>query len=129
MIPLPIPHPAAPFNYWALSQQCAAIIAQHGQPAILRRGGQLNAQDRWVRVFLRRWNAREMMGGLADPLVRMALLAPINPPPDHDLDRLITFLQPLGDVPVEDENLRIIVRPEPIKPAGTLVFWKLSLRR
>lgn len=128
VLPPALPLSSGPGFSWAeTAEQCAALIAQHGQPAVLRRA---SAPDRWVRAFIRRLSAREMMGGLTDPLVRSALVAaPVDPVPDHQQDRLITFVQPLGEVPVELENLRIIANPESIRPGGTVAFWKLSVRR
>jgi len=83
-----------------------------------------------VRAFIRRITQREMMGGLVDPLVSFALLeANVNPPPDHQQDRLVTFQQPILDVPVELEVLRIMTNPEKVSPGGTIAFWKLQVRR
>ena len=114
------------FDWPLIAQQSAYLIAQHGQPCVLRR----STGDRWVDAFIRRFTAREMMGGIVDPMVRYALVAvPVDPIPDHQLDRLITYEQPLADVPVELEVLRILSQPERIEPAGQIAFWKLTVRR
>ena len=114
------------FDWALIARQSAGLISRHGQPCVLRRA----SGDRPVKAFIRRFTAREMMGGLVDPLVRFALVAaPIDPPPDHQQDRLITFTQPMTDVPVELENLRIVATPESVQPAGTVAFWKLQVRR
>lgn len=127
VLPLLPPAPAGPaFDWPAIAAQSAALIAQHGQPCVLRRA----SGDRWVRAFIRRFTAREMMGGLVDPLVRFALIAiPVDPVPDHQQDRLITFVQPLAETPVEIENLRILGAPESVQPGGFVAFWKLQVRR
>jgi len=128
VLPPAIPLSSGPTFSWAeTAEQCAVLIAQHGQPAVLRRQ---NAADRWVQAFIRRLSAREMQGGLIDPLVRAAIIAaPVDPVPDHQQDRLITFVQPLAEVPVELENLRLIANPESIRPGGVVAFWKLMVRR
>lgn len=114
------------FDWGAIARQSAVLISQHGQACVLRRA----SGDRWVRAFIRRFTQREMMGGLVDPLVRYAIVAvPIDPPPDHQQDRLVTFVQPLSDPPVELETLRILTNPERIEPAGIIAFWKLQVRR
>jgi len=124
---LPPPRSVLQFAWPAIARDCTRLIAKHGQDCVLRRpiGG-----DRWVRAFIRRITQREMMGGLVDPLVSFALLeANVNPPPDHQQDRLVTFQQPILDVPVELEVLRIMTNPEKVSPGGTIAFWKLQVRR
>jgi hypothetical protein len=123
---LPPPRGAPLFAWGTVARQAAMLISRHGQQCVLRRA----SGDRWVRAFIRRFTQREMMGGLVDPLVRYALIAvPIIPPPDHQQDRLVTYVQPLGNPPVELEVLRILTNPERIEPAGTIAFWKLTVRR
>ena len=130
MVTQPPPAEFAPsWNYAQTLREASAIIQMMGMQAVLRRGIAGTTQtDRWCKVFIRRWRSREMAQGLINPLSRFALVSgDVQPPPDHEQDRLVTFLQPMGDVPVEDEILRIVARPEAIKPAGILVAWKLEV--
>lgn len=126
-IVLPPPGPAGvPFAWPLVARQAAQLIAKHGQQCVLRRA----SGDRWVRAFIRSIRQREMLGGLVDPLVRIALVAvPVDPPPDHQADRLVTFVQPIREIPVELEVLRIVFNPEKVSPAGTVAFWRLQVRR
>lgn len=114
------------FNWGLIARQSAFLIAKHGQMCVLRRA----SGDRWVKAFIRRYTQREMMGGVVDPMIRYALVAsPVVPPPDHQQDRLVTFVQPIGDEPIELETLRILRNPERVEPSGVVAFWKLEVRR
>lgn len=88
--------------------------------------------DRWAWAFFSQWNPRELMGGLIDPLDRLLVVSALGLtiPPDHAVDRVITWQQPYNELrPVQDENLRIMKQAERVAPAGVVIFWKLSVRR
>lgn len=101
-------------------------IKRIGMIAILRRE---NAADRQCWMYFGNWSSSEIMGRLAEPTDRLAVLSAVGLtiPPLHTKDRLITFVQPQGTV--EDENLRILAPPERIDPAGVVIAWRLRVRR
>jgi hypothetical protein len=103
-------------------------IKRIGMRAVLRREGMA---DRTCWMYFGQWTPRELMGRLIDPLDRLAVVSPVGltVPPLHTKDRLITFVQPLAFVPVEDENLRILAPPDRIDPAGVVIAWRLRVRR
>ena len=119
------------FSYEKTLRQVEGIVETMGMPALLRRGVVPNVSDRPCRIFIRKYSPREMLGGLVDPMERMVIMSPrgLKIPPDHNVDSLITFIQPMTDPPVEDENLRIIEPATKISPAGIVVAWKLRVRR
>jgi hypothetical protein len=127
--PPPLPLPGA-WDYYQTQREVSHILTAMGMPAVLRRGAGPATSDRWCQAFLYRWRPNIQMGGLVAPTERLVLISArgLSIPPDVQ-DALVTFLQPLGDVPVEDENLRIIEPPAPIKPAGVLLCWKARVRR
>jgi hypothetical protein len=119
------------FSYEKTISQVGGIIRTMGMPAVLRRGIVPNISDRPCRIFVRKYTVREMMGGLVDPMERFVLMSAdgLKIPPEHSIDSIITFFQPMTEPPIEDENLRIIEPAVPIKPAGILVAWKVRVRR
>jgi hypothetical protein len=123
--------PLSSWNYFETADQCASIIAAMGQPAVLRRGVAPDTMDRPCRIFFRRHTVAEMLGGLVDPMERRVILAAkgLTIPPDINVDSLITFIQPLGNPPVELENLRITKPAEPVAPAGVVIIWRMWVRR
>jgi hypothetical protein len=72
-----------------------------------------------------------MLGGLVDPMERRVIMAAkdLSIPPDINVDSLITFVQPIGNPPVELENLRITKPAEPVGPAGIVIIWRMWVRR
>jgi hypothetical protein len=127
--PPPLPNPGA-WDYFQTQHEVSRILTAMGMPAVLRRGIAPATSDRWCVAFLYRWKPSIQMGGLVSPTERLVLIAAsgLTIPPDVH-DALVTFVQPLGDVPVEDENLRIFEPPAPIKPGGVVLAWKARVRR
>jgi hypothetical protein len=128
----PQPPPSAGrWNYFRTRNEVSGILRRMGAPAVLRRGIGAGAADRWCTAFLYRWRPTIQMGGLVDPMERLVLISAegLTIPPDNNLDALVTFLQPIVDAPVQDENLRIVAPPARIEPAGVLLAWKLRVRR
>ena len=82
-------------------------------------------------MFFSQWTAKDLMGGLIDPLDRLVIIsaADLAVAPDHTQDRLITWVQPYDrDNPVQSELLHIQRQPERIAPAGVVLCWKVSVR-
>jgi hypothetical protein len=103
-------------------------IKRAGMAAALRRA----SGDRPCWMFFSQWTAKDLMGGLIDPLDRLVIMsaADLSVPPEFPQDRLITWVQPYDrDNPVESENLRIQQQPERIAPSGVVICWKLRVRR
>jgi hypothetical protein len=125
------PSRAGAWDYFRTQDEVSRILRRMGAPAVLRRGIGAGAADRWCIAFLYRWKPTIQMGGLVDPMERLALISAhgLTIPPDNNLDALVTFLQPIGDVAVQDENLRIVAPPARIEPAGVLLAYKLRVRR
>lgn len=105
------------------------MIIKWGETAALRRNG---AADRPCVAFIREYNGVERVGRLVDPTDRMVLIATsptLNAtPPNRDLDRLVTYVQPLGNPPVEYGQLRITAPVVPFAPNGTTLYWKVAVR-
>ena len=96
---------------------------------MLRRNG---APDRPCIAFIREYNAVERVGRLVDPTDRMVLIATsvaLNAtPPNRDLDRLVTYVQPPTVPPTESAQLRFTAPVVPFAPAGTTLYWKIAAR-
>lgn len=120
---------AGRIDYDATRARSDAFIRRHGMRAALKRYG---SPDRPCDVVLIEWSAQELLGRQYDPLTRKAVMAAgnLDIPPIMDLDSLVTFVQPVisGTTPVVDEILKIIARPEPLKPAGVIVQWVMAVR-
>lgn len=118
---------AGAWDYFQTRREVDHILTSMGAPCVLRR----STGDRWVTAFLFRWRPSIQMGGLVDPMERLVLLSTkgLTIPPDNNYDSLVTFIQPLADIPVEDENLRIVAPPARVQPAGVLLYWKMRVRR
>jgi hypothetical protein len=105
------------------------MIRKWGEAAALRRNG---AADRPCVAYVREFNAVERIGRLVDPTDRMVLIATsaaLNAtPPNRDLDRLVTYVQPVSNPPVEAAQLRFTAPVVPFAPAGTTLYWKIAAR-
>ena len=105
------------------------MITKWGEVAALRRNGMA---DRPCIAFIREYNGVERVGRLVDPTDRMVLIA-TSPaldatPPNRDLDRLVTYVQPPANPPVESGQLRITAPVVPFAPNGTTLYWKVAVR-
>lgn len=105
-----------------------AMIARWGMKAVLRRVGMA---DRWVTVVITNYTPMERTGQMRNPLDRKALVSVdgMTLPPDQERDRLITFMQPIGAVPIEHESLKIVEPPGRVDMAGEAVLYRLSVRK
>lgn len=103
-------------------------IKRIGMRATLRRAG----VDRWCWMYFGNWQSRDLYGGALNPLDRLVIMSPegLTTPPEHGKDALVTWVQPYDPMlPVQDELLSLTRAPERIAPSGTLIFWKLTVRR
>jgi hypothetical protein len=74
---------------------------------------------------------------LIEPLDRKAVISPfmrdsgelLDPPPNPQSESLVTFKQPPGNIPVQDELLRIIRAPGKIGPGGVILLWTAQVRK
>lgn len=129
-----------PIDFTKSRKSADGMIRRWGMlnpPAVLRRA----SGDRAVIAGITRYNAMEKMGKLIDPVDRKAYISALtpdgtvlDPPPDREFDRIITFVQgapgsPPPDPAIEHENLRIVTPPGKIAPADTVVMWELQVRR
>jgi hypothetical protein len=116
-------------DYSRSARVATGMINKWGEAAALRRNG---AADRPCVAFIREWNAVERVGRVVDPTDRMVLIATSTAlnatPPNRDLDRLVTYVQPPGNPPVESGQLRITAPVVPFAPNGTVLYWKLAVR-
>jgi hypothetical protein len=103
-----------------------------GGNAVLRRVG---APDRAVSMIFQDFTPMERVGKMINPIDRLALvslLAPdgtaLTPPPDQELDRLVTFQMPLASPPVEAETLRIVQPPGKLNPGNVTIYYELQVR-
>jgi hypothetical protein len=116
-------------NYWATRQRASRQIEKYGMAAVLRR---VNAPDRWVILEIQDYMPEERIGKMIDPVDRLAIVK-ASPeldkvPPDRDLDRVITFVQPMGTPPVQYEVLKITAPVDKIAPGGIVLYWSLQVR-
>jgi hypothetical protein len=69
---------------------------------------------------------------MIDPVDRLAIVKASDEldkvPPDRDLDRVITFVQPMGTPPVQYEVLKITAPVDKIAPGGIVLYWQLRVR-
>lgn len=84
---------------------------------------------RWCRVALVAWSAKDLYGGLYDPLSRKALFSTqgLSSPPDHEHERLLVYAEPLSDRPVVQETLLLDKRAVPVNPGGIVLYWWLPV--
>ena len=96
-------------------------------PAILRR----TSGDRACTVAIGVYSPMERLGSLRNPVDRKALVssAGLDPPPDQEQDRLITFIQPMADPPVIDEVLKITEPPKKFGTVTKTVYYSMAVRR
>lgn len=96
--------------------------------AVLRRVGEA---DRPCIVFITDWTVQELYARAYDPLSRRALVSVegLSLAPNFQLDRLVTFAQPVTNPPVEFETLRIMSPATQIGPAGVTLLWELVVRK
>lgn len=102
------------------------MLSEFGMPAVLRSTAN---GDRPCTVFLSDWTVQELYGRQYDPVSRKALVSPagLTYPPNM-LERLVTFVQPMAEPPVENETLRILLPPTQVGPAGVTLIWELVVR-
>lgn len=121
----------AQFDYDQAIADAAEIIRFFGMAAVLRRDG---IDDRPCTVAIIEFNPREKPADLANPTDRKVIMAADNvevqeTPPDNELDKLVTFVQPASDPPVEDEVLPMTCKPKKTAPAGRTVIWEFTVRQ
>jgi hypothetical protein len=117
------------FVYANSQRKADGMIKKYGMTAVLRRVG---APDRQCTVFEDRFSPLERAGKGLNPVDRkmlMSSLAPdgsqLTPPPDHEVDRLVTFVP---GTTTESETLRLIEPPERLAPGGVVLYWTLAVR-
>lgn len=126
--------PNLPRDYVKTRERADRAIRNQGMRSVLRRNGQ---PDRPVSVVIQEYSAFERMGKNIDPIDRLCLLSALDPVthepltirPDRELDRLVTFIQPMSNPPVEDETLRFAAPPNLLNPGGVIVYFELRVRR
>lgn len=101
------------------------MITKYGMAAKLRRGD----VDRDCTVVITNYSPMERAGQLINLTDRKVLMSAIGltVPPSEEDDVLVTFVQPAGTV--EDEILTIAAPPGRIEMNGTVVMWRLQVRR
>lgn len=114
----------ASVDYVAMRARSDAFIQRHGMRAVLRRHG---AADRPCDIVIDQWSATELMGRQYDALTRKVVLAAgtLEGGDPKMNDYLVTFVQPAGTV--QDEQLKIIAPPIPLKQGGIVVQWTLAV--
>jgi hypothetical protein len=120
--------PITPLDANRFQQMVDRQVKRVGMIATLSR----STGDRPCWIFFSQWTAKDLMGGLIDPLDRLVIMSALDQKihPDHVQDRLITYVQPYdAQRPVIDENLRILQAPEKLAPTGAIICWKLRVRR
>jgi hypothetical protein len=118
----------ATVNYSRFKNTADSMITKWGMRAVLRR----STGDRWCNVVITNFSPMERTGQTRNPLDRKVLVSSIDldPAPDQERDRLITFVQPMDpNNPVEDEVLKIVEPPGKIAMAGSTVYYRLAVRR
>jgi len=117
------------FAYTSSQRKVDGMLKKYGMTAVLRRA---DALDRQCTVFEDRFSPMERIGKAINPVDRKMIVsslapdgAPLNPPPDHELDWLVTF-QP--GTAIENETLRIVEPPERLSPGGVVLYWTLAVR-
>lgn len=105
-----------------------ALIGRFGMEAVLRRVGMA---DRRCVVSFENWKNEELLGRQYSPLSRKCVMAAATlegPDPVAGLDNLVTFKQPLDpNNKIEDERLKIIAPPVPLKLAGVVLQWVMAV--
>jgi len=112
------------------------LIKYFGMPAVLRRVS-TSPTDRPCVIAIIEFNPREQASELANPTDRKIVMSPLDPttglvmevPPDDELDALVTFVQPMGAVPVVLEILPLTCKPKMTAPAGVNCLWEFTVRR
>lgn len=115
-------------TYFRFRHTAEDMISKWGMKAVLRRVGMA---DRWVDVVITNFTPMERTGQMRNPLDRKALVSvkDLTVPPDQERDRLVTYVQPMTNPPVEDETLKIIEPPGRINMGGEVLFWRLAVRK
>lgn len=116
-------------NYDRFRETSNDMIRQWGMRAVLRRNG---LADRWCYVVITNFSPMERTGSMRNPLDRKVLVSVegLTVPPDQERDRLVTFVQPMDEAsPVEDETLKIVEPPGRIDMAGSVVYYRLAVRK
>jgi hypothetical protein len=117
------------FDYVKSRGTADKLIAKFGMKAKLRRNG----VDRDCVVAIPEYMSREKPTDMANPTDRQVFIAAglgdvPTTPPNNELDRLVTFVQPLGTV--VDEVLEFTGGPvKPLRPAGITVVYQTTVRR
>jgi hypothetical protein len=125
------------FDYVSTQAEADALIRFFGMGAVLRRKTGATSTDRPCSVCIIEYNPREKPADLANPTDRKVILSPIDPStghplaivPDNEQDVLVTFVQPLGTPPIQNEVLPLTCKPKPTAPAGVTVLWEFTVRR
>jgi len=117
------------YDYSAAVAMADEMIHEYGAVAVLRR----TAGDRLCIACVLDYTPEERQGKLINAVDRFALLsakdpsgALLEPPPNKDLDHLVTFIpETYGE---EDEVLKIVQPPGKLAPSGVVVYWELQVR-
>jgi hypothetical protein len=105
-----------------------SMIERWGMPAVLRR----STGDRPCTIVITNFSPMERTGQTRNPLDRKVLVSAkdLAIAPDQERDRLVTFVQPMDpNNPVEHEVLKIVEPPGRIDMAGSVVYYRLAVRR
>lgn len=123
----PTPTTVPPLDMGRMRATIDRGVKRVGMQAALRS----DAGDRWCWVFFSEWNPREMMSRLIEPMDRRAIISAVDLPdePQFGVERLVTFVQPLGTPPVEKETLQLVDRPKRIDPGGLVLCWDCRVRQ
>lgn len=120
-------------NYLRSRRVATGMLSKWGTLGALRRVG---SADRQTMVVVTDYGPIERLGRMIDPIDRVALvsaLAPdgsvVDPPPDRELDVLVTYVPGTEDDPQDDEVLRFTTPPGKLNPGPLVVYWELKVRR
>lgn len=113
------------YNYTRAQQVAHGLINKYGSRCVLRR----SSGDRDCIAVEMDYEPRERQSGIVAPTDRLFLISTegLTIAPNKDLDRLVTFVQPAGDTPVEAEVLRQVRNPGKLAPGGIVVYWELHV--
>lgn len=123
---------AAKFDYQDAITTADGLIQFFGMDAVLRRASS-SPVDRPCRIAILSFNPHERASSLTNPVSRFVIMSVANEevrlmPPNHELDQLVTFVQPPADPPVEDEILPFTCPVKPTAPAGVPVLYEFTVR-
>lgn len=123
----------AKFDYVGMTKDANDLITFFGMDAVLRREGS-SPTDRPCVVAIIEFDPRARPADLANPTDRKVIMSAANSevqlmPPDNELDKLVTFVQPPSDPPVVDQILPLTCKPKKTAPAGHTVVWEFTVHR